>query len=472
MTANNNKRWVNKEVTIEHLQAVLEASFDGILVTDGTGQVLMVNEAYERLTGILAEEMIGNNMKELLNPYYMKQSAALMVLEEKGPVTIPHQTRNGRDIMVTSTPIFDEKGEIYLVVTNVRDITEIYELRQELVKAHEMEKVYYRHLEKKIKTGENEIIAVSKDTKEMLSLAKKVSAVDVTVLITGESGVGKEVVARYIHQNSSRKDRPFITVNCGAIPEQLLESELFGYVGGAFTGALKNGREGLFGAAQGGTLFLDEIGELPLNLQVKILRALENREITKIGANEPTPIDVRIVTATNRDLTAMVKDNTFRKDLFYRLDVVQLKIPPLRERIEDIASLSLYYLYYFNSKYHQKKKLNYDVIKAMESYSWPGNVRELKNVVERMVVVSRGEFFQVKDLPWLVRSSNDEAGGTLNVEGIMPLPDAVEELEKQLITNAMQHFRTSREIAKAIHINQSTVVRKIQKYGLKMNNSH
>jgi PAS domain S-box-containing protein len=453
---------------VEEFQAILEASFDGILVTDGKGKVLMLNKAYERLTGLSATEMLGGNMRDFLNPQYMPNSVALMVLDEKKPVTIPHQTKNGRSIMVTGSPVFNEQGEIVRVVTNVRDISEIYELRQELIKAQEMEKLYYQQLGSEWSKGKDKgPVAVSTVMKNIFALASKVSSVDATVLILGDSGVGKEVVAKYIHENSPRNEGPFITINCGAIPEQLLESELFGYAPGAFTGAIKNGKAGLFEMAQGGTLFLDEIGELPLNLQVKILRALETREIIRVGSCKSIPIDVRILAATNRNLEEMVKKNEFREDLFYRLNVIQIKIPPLRERVEDIAPLSIYFLNLFNARYGQKKRITYDVIKELERYHWPGNIRELKNVIERMVIVSSGEFLQIGDLPWYDKSTEDKPINSINISGVIPIAEAIEEMEKQILQNAIKEYKTSRKIAKAIGVDQSTVIRKIKKYGLK-----
>ncbi len=451
---------------IEETRAILESSFDGILITDGEGKVLMINKAYERLTGLKPEEMIGNNMRDLLNPVYMPTSVALLVLEEKKSVTIPHMTRNERSITVTGNPVFNEQGEIYRVITNVRDITELNGLRQELLRAQAMEKVYSQ-LEAARAIGKGEgYIAISKGMKSVFATASKVSSVDATVLILGESGVGKEVVAKYIHENSPRSSHPFIVVNCGAIPEHLLESELFGYAPGAFTGAARNGKPGLFETAQGGTLFLDEIGELPINLQVKILRVLEAREIMRVGSTKTTAVDVRILTATNRDLEQMVANRRFRADLYYRLNVIGITIPPLRERIEDIAPLGIYYLNLFNKRYHQKKRFSYEMISELERYPWPGNIRELKNAIEQMVVLGYDEVLQIGDLPWYQQQGGELPALTVQVSGIIPLKQALEETEKQLLENALKKYRTSRQISLVIGIDQSTVVRKLNKYGL------
>ncbi len=228
-------------------------------------------------------------------------------------------------------------------------------------------------------------------------------------MITGESGVGKEVVANFIHlENSLKKNKPFVAVNCGAIPENLLETELFGYCDGAFTGALKGGKNGLFEAANGGTLFLDEIGEMSLNLQVKLLRALETRTITRVGAANAIPVDIRVIAATNKNLSQCVANGTFRDDLYYRLNVVSLEIPPLRARTADIAPLALKFIHKFNRLYGQNKKFTYEVMKEMENYPWPGSIRQLKNVIENMVVVSNNEFLQINDLPWCTCSNATE----------------------------------------------------------------
>lgn len=451
---------------IEDIHAVLESSFDGILITDSQGKVLMLNKAYERLTGLKEEEMIGTNMRDHLNPEYMPRSVALLVLEEKKPVTIPQITRNNRSITVTGNPVFNEKGEIHRVITNVRDITELNSLRQELLRAQAMEKVYAQLESAKTQGKGEDYIAVSEGMKLVFATANKVSSVDATVLILGESGVGKEVVARYIHENSPRSKSPFIVVNCGAIPEQLLESELFGYAPGAFTGAARNGKAGLFETAQGGTLFLDEIGELPLSLQVKILRVLEAREIMRVGSTKTTAVDVRILAATNRDLEQMVANKRFRADLFYRLNVIRISIPPLRDRVDDIAPLSLYYLNLFNNRYHQKKRFSYEIKSELERYPWPGNIRELKNAVEQMVVLGYDEFLQTGDLPWYQQQSGEIKARPVQVSGIIPLKQALEETEKQLLENTLKKYRTSRQISRVIGIDQSTVVRKLNKYGL------
>lgn len=456
----------NPHMTIKDFKMLFGASYDGILLTDAKGNILMFNKAYVDLSGIPEDVLKGKNMEQIIELGYLKRSVALMVLNEKEPVTITHIDLPHGTCIVTGSPIFDEKGELYRVVTNVRDMTEIYRLREELEKAQEMEEIYYQHLDQNINPDlKNEPVAISTAMQEVLGLARKISPVDVTVLILGESGVGKEVVAKYIHDHSYRKDGPFIAVNCGAIPEHLLESELFGYIGGAFTGALKNGKAGLFESAENGTLFLDEIGELPLNLQVKILRVLEMHEVTRIGACSPIPVNARILAATNRNLEDMVKNKeAFRDDLYYRLNVIQIQIPPLRERPDDIAPLAMHFLHHYNQVYNQKKRMSSDVLREFKQYTWPGNIREIKNLIERLVVVSNGEYLDFNELPCKKRGKNDPPA--VQVSRIIPLSTAVEELEKQLLITALEEYESSRKIAAAIGINQATVLRKMKKYGL------
>lgn len=452
----------------KELEAIIDSSFDGIFVTDKTGKVLRINKAYERITGIKANQIVGRTMTSLVEAGVYSRSVSMMVIEEKKPVTIAQSVNTGRDVLVTGNPIFDSQGDIFRIVTNVRDITELNDLRQELEKAQEMEKLYYLELEQLRNAVNNhfEAVVVSKEMQDIMELVTRVSGIDVTVLVLGESGVGKEVVVKILHNKSRRNKGPFIKVNCGAIPEHLLESELFGYEGGAFTGAKKEGKPGMFQLANQGTLFLDEIGEMPMNLQVKLLRVLAEREITRVGGTKPIPVDVRIVVATNRNLEEMVKQGLFREDLYYRLNVVPIVIPPLRSRKEDIPSLALHFLDQFNSQYGVEKKLSYEVIQCLVEYDWPGNVRELKNVIERMVVTTPSNLLAVEHIPKYLAKETMDSNKKILVNGIIPLSEAVEEVEKQIIYNAMNKHKTTRKIAAALGVDQSTIVRKIQKYAL------
>ncbi|MBR0597835.1 sigma 54-interacting transcriptional regulator [Sinanaerobacter chloroacetimidivorans] len=457
---------------LNDFQEILEGSHDGILVTDGTGEVLFVNSSYERVAEIKKEDLYGKNMKDLINPIWMPNSVAFVVIEQKCTVSKKQVTKSGKNIIVTGKPIFDKKGEIKMVVINARDISEIYQLREELLKSQKMEKMYLQNYidysEGAEKEGKN-ILAVSHKMQEVLALAEKVANFQATVLILGESGVGKEEVAKYIHSCSLRKDKHFVTINCGAIPANLLESELFGYEKGAFTGASQSGKEGLLEMADGGVAFLDEIGETPLDFQVKLLRVLETKEIRRVGSVNGKIIDVRIIAATNRNLEEMVEEGTFREDLFYRLNVVKINVPPLRKRMDDIAPLSMLFLARFNKKYGQSKILTYDIIKEMEKHLWHGNVRQLKNVIENMVIVSNNEYLQPEDLPWNIDPNANINKRMINIVAQneeLNLQESLDALEKLILERAKSRFRTTREIADYLQVNQSTIVRKLQKYNL------
>lgn len=454
---------LEKEALLQDgLKEIMEASFDGIMVTDGEGYCIFANSSYTRNTGITKEEIVGHNVKELLNPIWMKDSIALEVIEKKSVVSMEHDTRNGNHILVTGTPIFDGEGNITKVVVNTRDLSEINHLKLKLGEAQAMEKIYLKSMgiNKELVNINDETVVINNRMRDIYEVAKRVSTYNTTVLITGESGTGKELVARYIHhEDIARRDKPFVVINCGAIPANLLESELFGYVEGSFTGAIKGGKKGLFEQADGGVIFLDEIGEMDLALQVKLLRVLESRSIMKIGQPEEIPVNVRIIAATNRDLEKEVRDGNFRDDLYYRLNVVSLRVPPLRERIDEIVPLATKFVNKFNKLYGQEKKLTYDLICELEAYNWPGNIRELKNVVENMVVISNSEYFHSRDLPWVKQEAEKE-------DRMPTLKSAVEEFEKQFLKKAKEQWGTTEKMAKALDVNQSTISRKLNKYNI------
>lgn len=447
---------------LEELEEILEASFDGIMVTDGNGTCLMANSSYSRNTGIQRDEIVGHNMRELINPVWMKRSIALDVIENGCAMSMEHDTQNGNHISVTGTPIFDENNEVKRVVVNTRDISEINHLKLKLDEAQAMERLYLKSMgiHKELINIDNDMVVINNRMRDIYEVAKRVSTYNTTVLITGESGTGKELVARFIHkEDKSRCHKPMVVINCGAIPANLLESELFGYVEGAFTGAVKGGKKGLFEEADGGVIFLDEIGEMELSLQVKILRVLESRRVMKVGQRDEIPIDVRIIAATNRDLEQEVREGRFRDDLYYRLNVVSLKIPPLRERTEEIVPLATKFVNQFNVLYGQKKKLTYSLIKELERYEWPGNIRELKNVIENLVVISDEDYLYAGTLPW--QKKHVEAP-----EGELTLREAMETFEKDFLIKAREKWKTTEKMAEALNVNQSTISRKLNKYNI------
>jgi len=454
------------KVISHELNAIIDSSYDGIYVTDGEGRTVRINKAYERITGIKPHEVVGKTMQELVETGLYNESVTLRVLSEKQSVTIVQKvSKTNKTIVVTGNPIFDEKGDIVRVVTNVRDVTELNQLQKKIKKMEQLQSRYEAELQQFRESIDDHKKYVIKSTKmnAAYELALKLAEVDSTILIQGESGVGKEVFSEIVHNHGARRNKPFIKISCAAIPENLLESEFFGYEPGAFTGASRHGKAGIFELGHGGTIFLDEIGELPMGLQVKLLRVLQEREIVRIGSSKPIKVDTRIMAATNRDLEEMVMHNQFRKDLFFRLNVVPVMIPPLRERKEAISHFIYFFLEKYNSKYGFSKQIAPEVIDALIEYEWPGNVRELENMVERLVVLAQGEIISTDKLPG--RLKNSSVSSPSFFEG-KPLKKAVEEFERQILTTAINKYGTSRKVATALGVNQSTVVRKASRYGL------
>lgn len=309
-------------------------------------------------------------------------------------------------------------------------------------------------------------IAESPQMKKIKETIEYIKDVDSSVLITGESGTGKEVVFKYICQTSRRKDQPVVKINCGAIPENLFESELFGYEDGAFTGARKKGKAGLFEIANHGTLFLDEISEMSPEMQVKLLRVIQEGEIFRIGGGQTIPVDVRIIAASNKNLEELVECGKFRKDLFYRLNVIRLEIPPLRERQEDIIPLCNYFLDIFNERYGKKKRLTLKAARFLAYLNWPGNIRELENLVENIVVLEPDEVMRAKHLQSRYGKEGIQKDGTVVVTGVIPYKDALEQMEKQLLQNARDMYGSTRKMATALGVNQSTISRKMRQYAM------
>ncbi len=453
---------------ISELEDIFNSSYDEIFVIDGNGVARRINKVGETYYGVPVEKMIGKNVIELEKEGYFTPSVTRLVFQEKKRVTITQKTKSGKHLIVTGNPIFNENGEIIRVVVNSRDISELLNLKKQLAEAEQLVESYRRQLlkltQEKIKS--HEVIAESQQMKRVIEMVDKVAQVDSTVLIMGESGVGKGIVASRLHKLSRRAGGPFITINCGAIPEQLLESELFGYEGGAFTGARKEGKKGLLELADGGTVFLDEITDLPLNLQVKLLQVIQEKKLIRVGGSKYVDVDIRFVAATNRDIQRMVAEGSFREDLYYRLNVIPIIIPPLRYRQEDIPALIEHFLSQLNSKYETNKKFSPEAMEILRNYNWPGNVRELENLVERLLVTTEGNEIAVGHLPEYIFEGKRRSTNRVYVLDICPLKEAMEELEKQLVAMAYSRLKNTYKVADALEINQSTVVRKIQKYQL------
>ncbi|MHB8074916.1 sigma-54 interaction domain-containing protein [Desulfosporosinus fructosivorans] len=457
---------VTKELNKE-LEAVFNSSYDEIFVTDGAGFTLRVNKASERFYGMKAEDLIGKHVSKLEELGLFSPSITPQVLRTKKRTTLIQSTKSGKKIIVTANPVFDEKGKIIRVVTNSRDITELSNLRQRLEDTEKLIDNYRTEIVKlrKERVYTSEIISKSAIMQKILILAAKVAAVDSTVLIEGESGVGKGVVALNIHQLSKRSEYPFITINCGAIPENLMESELFGYEGGSFTGAKKEGKKGLFEIASSGTIFLDEISELPLNLQVKLLQVIQDKRLRRVGGNDYIDVNARILAATNRNMSRLVKERKFREDLYYRLNVVPLNVPPLRHRKEDIPVLVEHFLEAFLEKYEIHKKIAPETLELLINYNWPGNVRELENLVERVVVTVDALVVLPMHLPEYILHA-DGSSAKVFILDICPLKIATDELERQLLNKALIKFQNTYKMADALEVNQSTIVRKMHRHGI------
>lgn len=456
---------------LKELQDVIEEFNDGIYVTDKYGNTILVNRYWEEITGIKREEVLKKNMLSLEKEGYMSKSATLIVLKDKKSVTIEQKLKTGKKVLVSSNPIFDREGNVTMVVTSVRDVIELYELEEQLEKKEEMLNSQYSYNTDNLKNqllNFSDIIVEDENTINVLEMAKKVAKVDATVLLLGETGVGKEEIAKYIHKNSKRRNNNFIKINCGAIPEHLMESEFFGYEKGAFTGANREGKVGLFEMCNNGNLFLDEVGELPLDMQVKLLRVLQEGEITRVGGTRTIKIDVRIIAATNRDLKKMVDKKLFREDLYYRLNVIPITVVPLRERKKDIKPLAMHFLAKFNKKYNFNKSLTCAAVDYLYKYDWPGNVRELRNIIERTVIMSKGDKILRDDLT--VRMLGDYSVIEPNNKNKhFTLKEAVENLEEVLIETTFKKYGNVRAAAKELGIDASTLVRKRKKYKSKSN---
>lgn len=454
---------LEKQNYLKMLEAIIETSYDGIYITNGDADTIYVNKSYERITGLKREDLMGHNMSELVNSGMISEATSFWVLKNKKPITVRQIFNTGKSALVTSTPFLDENDNIKMIISNVRDITDLREL-EEKVKVSTNESKKYEGIIEELKlqiASSDYIIAEDENMLNLLLLAKRVARVDTTIIIYGETGAGKEIIAKYIYNNSNRKDKPFIKINCGAIPESLIESEFFGYTEGSFTGAVKGGKAGIFEAANNGTLFLDEIGELPLSMQVKLLRVLQDGEIMRIGSNSPAKVDVRIIAATNCDLEELVKEGRFRGDLYYRLNVVPLKIMPLRERKCSIIPTAEYFLHSLNEKYDQNKKISKEVYRYLYNYKWPGNVRELKNLVERLTVTSINDEIGIEDLPkqLIENVSVDHIEKTST-----KLEDVLNSVERTMLLNAYKKHGNVRDAAKELGIDPSTFVRKRKKH--------
>ncbi|WP_170233201.1 sigma-54 interaction domain-containing protein [Sporomusa termitida] len=472
---------------------ILEHTNIGIFVLDGNGNYLYVNDHY---CGLLAnktrEFYMNSSIPKLKEQGYFKNGVWEQVLRKNAPVvallTITDKDSNQiHQLFVSGAPTFNNDGSIKYIFF----IVESMENLNQRVQAGILNTHNCTDFSLVTKAPTTDIIAESPMMKELLVLLANVSKTDASILIVGPTGSGKEVLAEYAHRNSLRSKGPFISVDCASIPETLLESELLGYEKGAFTGASTQGKMGLIESANGGTLFLDEINSMPLGLQGKLLRVLETRTVKRLGSLNAKPIDFRLLCASNENLETLARNGNFRSDLYYRISVVPIHIPPLRERKEDIVPLAFFYLQYFCKKYTRMKVLSEELINTMLSYDWPGNVRELKNFIERIVVTSSDTDLQVETIPksFLQGTIPDtdlqvETVAKFFLQGTVGkneleqirLPFShedtfshrfyMEQCEKQLIQHALSQFKTPAKVAEILKLDLSNVYRKMRKYNL------
>lgn len=430
-------------------QELLEIVFDnvanGIYIVDSKGVTIRVNKTFEEMSGFSNEELAGRSLYDLVGPdNYFSGSASILVIEKKVPVTATYSTRTGRKLLVKGRPVLDDNNEIRYIINTIWDLTVV-----QYSKKIDADTARTQML------NEEDIVTCSQNMNDLIDLALRVAGTDSTILLTGESGVGKSLLAKIIHRASERKHKPLLQINCAAIPESLLEAELFGYESGAFTGADRKGKAGLFEQGDGGTIFLDEITEIPLHLQSKLLGVIQDKAFHKIGGRGERSVDVRIIAATNRDLAAQVALARFREDLYYRLNVVPVQIPPLRERRDDIPLLIRYFTDHYNRRYNSYKRFTDRLIEEMASLPWKGNIRELENVVERMIVTSTASEI----------NSLGQYGGNTRLDGgqSKTLVDLLQDYEDTLLIQAQKEYGSTRKIATRLGLSQATVARKLKR---------
>ncbi len=462
---------MNASLAEKLLHSIINTSNNNITIADANGMILQTNKEHWSVYGIKGDGYKGKSVFQLEKEGILTPSITALVLKEKRPVQIMQHTQTGKVIMTQGYPIFDEEGKIIWVISYAQDQTEIRNLQEQ-----------YEQLERKLQGYQTEVEELrrkegihyrSKEMQQMVNTIHRVAESDATVLFLGESGVGKSMFAHELHNQSQRRKEPFIEVNCSTIPESLFESEMFGYEAGSFTGATKNGKQGLIEQADNGTLFLDEIGELPLSMQVKLLKVLQEKKFMRIGGKKERHVDFRLVTATNQNLEEMVEQGKFRLDLYYRLHVIPLQIPPLRERKDEIPFLINRYVDLMNVKYKTSKKLHAATYETLIGYKWPGNVRELENLMERLILTTEGNIIYPNDLPPSISGepiSNTTVDELQKEASIMDelnhldLNSAIEKVEEYMIRKASHQCKTTYEMAELLGISQPSVVRKLKKY--------
>lgn len=444
------------------LDQIFEFSSNGIFMSNLKRNVVYANSAYENATGLSRKDIIGKNLVDLENTGVLNPLITPTILETGNSITTLQELGTGKKAIICGSPIYDSIGTPSLIVTCVNVITEIAHANTD--GKYHTPAIVDLNINRRKNEHSIDVIAESTVMKTILQEAIKVARYDVTVLLLGDSGVGKEVLASVIHASSKRNNANFVKINCSAISPSLLESELFGYEAGSFTGALSTGKPGLFEIANNGTILLDEIGDMSIDLQAKLLRVIQNREFYRVGSFTPTKCNVRIIASTNRDLEKMIESGEFRQDLYYRLNVVSINLPTLKERKADIRPLLLHFNYYYNRLYSTNKQFSNELIEVLENYQWPGNIRELQNLVERLTVLCIEDFLLPEHLysKYKVGRSSEQPQEDVQVNRLMPMKEAINLLEKKLVAMAMHTGKTTRAAAELLGVSQSTIMRRIK----------
>lgn len=451
----------------ERYEEILDTYSDGIFITKADGTALFSNSRYEEITCIDHDNIIGRSVYAMESNGLFTPLVTPTILETKRDYTVFQAFKSGKHAVISGSPIYDILGNTIMILICVTPLTndQLIRISKEFFKPSSKPRVGL-YQDKLI-----DVIAESDEMRQIVQDILKIAHYDVPILILGESGTGKEVFSSILHASSKRRFSPFIKVNCSAISPTLLDAELFGYEAGAFTGASPKGKAGLFETADNGTLLLDEIGDMPLDTQAKILRVVQDGEVYRVGGWKPVKVNTRIIASTNKNLKKMVSEGIFRNDLYYRLNVISVYLPPLRKRNRDIAPLLLHYCYIFNKKYGTNKAFSQELIDVLTGYSWPGNVRELRNLVERMFILCMDDVFYPDHFYKICiekdqESGYDASGSDIMVKGIPPLDASVKTLEKIIVTRAMAETGNTRKAADLLGVSQSTVMRKIKDYGI------
>ncbi|HAS90388.1 MAG TPA: Fis family transcriptional regulator [Desulfovibrio sp.] len=447
---------------------IIETVDEAVSVSDPDGVILYLNKKHESITGIPGRELLGKSVHELVRRGLFDVVLNPDIIRSRQPETRVQELASGRKVVLDGHPVFDEQGNVALVVTYLRDITKLSEMREQMTSQQQLLEAYQKLQSLDQSLEKVPPVIQSKPMKQLYGQLGIIAETDATVLILGETGVGKDVFARRLHRLSERADKAFVKADCGSMPENLIETELFGYAPGTFSGGSKNGKIGLIEAASGGTLFLDEIGELPLLMQTKLLRLLQDREIVRVGATAPQKVNVRIVAATNKSLEKEVDAGNFRSDLYYRLKVAVIDIPTLKDRRADILPLARLFLKFFCSKYKRDVSFSPEAEEAMMKHKWPGNVRELENLILGCVVTANKNVIELEDLPFApspeVRVVAGSMPGGMDISG-RSMREILNEVEKDIILKGMERVGNIAKLAKELKLDRTTVFRKLKKYG-------